>query len=103
MLKKAFRSVRLQLTQYVPDSGQEHTANGDEGFLVTTTSFDPTIAFSELRMLFGTKQSICDLNQKWFQIATGAGDPSGFHFAGALIIAGAASGPGNQILSRGED
>ena len=32
--------VRFLLGEYVPDSGQEHTTDGDNGFLVTAASLD---------------------------------------------------------------
>lgn len=37
--------VRLKLGKYVPDSGQEHTANGDDRFFVSASSFDSAVAF----------------------------------------------------------
>lgn len=38
------------LAEDVPDSGQEHPADGNDGFLVATTGFEATIAFGKLNV-----------------------------------------------------
>ena len=37
----------------MPDSGQDHTADGNDGFLVATACFYAPIAGSESRIFFG--------------------------------------------------
>ena len=75
--KKASRRVRHELGQDVPDSGQEHLAHSDNGFLVTTTSLDAAIAFSKFRMLSGMDERVGHLNQKRFQVRACTGNASG--------------------------
>ena len=38
--------VKLQLGQNDPDSGQEHTADSEDGFFVTTARLDAAITFT---------------------------------------------------------
>ena len=71
--KIAFICIRLKICQYVPDSGQEHTADGDDGFLVTTVGFDTAITICDLRMFLRFDQSICNMHQNWFKIGTSTG------------------------------
>lgn len=58
------RRIRLCLAKDVPDSGQEHPADRDNSFLVTTAGFELPVAFLELRMMLGLDQSVGDLNKK---------------------------------------
>ena len=91
--KKASRRVRHELGQDVPDSGQEHLAHSDNGFLVTTTSLDAAIAFSKFRMLSGMDERVGHLNQKRFQVRACTGNASGLDLFGALVVARAAARP----------
>ena len=77
----------------MPDSGQEHTADSDDGFLVAAACFYAAISAGYLGMLFRLDQSICNLYQNWFNIGTSTGNPGRFDLTIALVIAGAASGP----------
>ncbi len=77
----------------MPDSGQEHTADSDDGFLVTTACFYAAVAIGDFGMLFRFDQSICNLYQNWFNIGTSTGDPSRFDLTITLIIARTTSGP----------
>lgn len=61
--KEAIGRVRLQLGQYIPDSGQEHTAHGNDGFFVPTTGFDSAVTFPKLRVFFRANDGVGDLNQ----------------------------------------
>ena len=49
----AIRGVRFAFTEHVPDSGQEHAANGDDGFLVTAVRLDAAVANAEFRVILG--------------------------------------------------
>ena len=82
----------------MPDSGQEHTLDGDDGFLVTTVGFDTAVTFCNLRMFLRFDQSICNLHQNWFKIGTSTGNPSGLDLEIALIVTGITSCPGNKML-----
>ena len=58
--------IGLQLGEYVPDSGQEHTADSDNRFFVTTASLDSAIAFFAFRVLVRLDYSVSDLYQQRF-------------------------------------
>lgn len=96
--KKASRRVRHELGQDVPDSGQEHLAHSDNGFLVTTTSLDAAIAFSKFRMLSGMDERVGHLNQKRFQVRACTGNASGLNLCAALVIPWATASPRTQVL-----
>ena len=96
--KKASRRVRHELGQDVPDSGQEHLAHSDNGFLVTTTSLDAAIAFSKFRMLSGMDERVGHLNQKRFKVRACTGNASGLNLCAALVIPWATASPRTQVL-----
>ncbi len=60
------------------DSGQEHTADGNDSFFVATASFYMLVTGSKLRMFLRLDQSICNLRQNWFRIGTSTGNPGQF-------------------------
>ena len=72
----------------MPDSGQEHTADGDDGFFMPAMGFDTAITICDLRMFLRFDQSICNMQQNWLKIRTSTGNPSGFDLGIALIVAG---------------
>ena len=92
--KKALWGVGHELGEYVPDSGQKHTANGNNGFLVTTMGFDSAIAILEFRVLVRFDESIYHLNEERLDVGTGARDTSRFHLAATLVVSGTAASPG---------
>jgi hypothetical protein len=98
--KKALWGVGHELREYVPDSGQEHTANGNSSFLVTTMGFDSAIAILEFRVLVRFDKSIYHLNEERLDVGTGARDTSGFHLAATLVVAGTTTCPRAQMLGR---
>ena len=53
----------------VPDSGQEHPADGNNCLPVSTVSLDSAVAFSAFRMFIGSDDSVNNLYQQWFQEA----------------------------------
>lgn len=53
--------------EHIPDDGQEHAVNGDDGFLVTATSLDAAITYTKFRMIFGFNNGIGNLNEKRFK------------------------------------
>ena len=71
---KTIRRIRNALGKHVPDSGQEHAANGDDDFLVTATSLNTAITYTEFRMVFGFDNGVGDLNKKWFETRTSLGN-----------------------------
>ena len=95
VLRKSFRVVRLKLTQYIPDSGQEHLADSDDSLLMSLVRFAPVIPLFKFRVLFGFDKSIDNSDKKRFQITADAGEPPGFYFLIALAITRTAASPGN--------
>ncbi len=102
-LWEAVGSVRCLLAEYVPDSGQEHTADGDNGFFVPPPCFDAKVAYPKFRVLLGFDERVSDLHKEWFKICTGVRDSSGLDFSSALVISWAAARPGAEVLCGGED
>ena len=99
--KEASRRVRHELGQDVPDSGQEHLAHSDNGFLVTTTSLDAAIAFSKFRMHSGMDERVGHLNQKRFQVRACTGNASGLNICAALVILGQQPAQEHRFLAVG--
>lgn len=54
--KITFSGIRFAFGEYIPDSGQEHTAYSNNSFFMPTASLYPAIAFFEFRMFFGFQQ-----------------------------------------------
>ena len=91
--KKTNGCIRYELGEDVPDSGQEHLAYSDNGFLVSSAGLDPAVAFREFRMLLGVDESIGYLNQKRFEKRTCTGNARGFDFSATLVISWTAASP----------
>ena len=81
------------LFENVPDSGQEHPANRDDGFLVSPASLDAAVPFAEFRMLLGFHEGIGHLDKKRLQVSTGTGNSRAFHLAAALVVPWTAASP----------
>ena len=96
----ALRGVRFELREYVPYSGEDHTANSDNGFLVTATSLYSTVTFLEFRVFVGFNNSVSELNQERFEINTSARDTSRLRFSTAFVIARTAASPRAEVLRR---
>ena len=60
---KAIRGIGFAFAEHVPDSGQEHAANGDDGFLVTAVSLDAAVANTELGVILGFNDSVGNLDK----------------------------------------
>ena len=85
------------------DSGQDHTTDSNDGFLVTTACFDMLVARGVFRMFPCFEQSIYILQQNWFKIRSTMGNPGGFDFAVAFLSTGATNSPGDNGGGGGED
>ena len=101
--EKAVWRIRLELGEDVPDSGQEHSADGDDGFLVAAASLQTAVAFLELRVLFRVDDSVGDLNEERLEEGPGTGDAGRFDLEAALVIAGTAAGPRSEMLGGGKN
>ena len=82
----------------VPDSGQEHLANGDDGFLVTPVRLDAAITLDKFRVILGIDESVSDLNKKRLQAAARLGNTGRLDMLGASVVSGTAASPGNEML-----
>ena len=100
--EKTVRRVRLELGENVPDSGQEHSADGDDGLLVAAASLQAAVAFLELRVLVRVDDSVGNLNEERLEEGAGTRDAGGFDLKAALVVAWTASGPGSEMLGGGE-
>ena len=87
----------------MPDSGQGHTADGDNGFLVSATCFYAAVTVRKFRTFLGFDQSICNLHQNWFKVGTRTENSSGIDSETALVIAGTVSRPREEVFDCGED
>ena len=74
------------LAQDVPDSGQEHLANGDDGFLGATMSLDTPVADTELGVILGTNHCVRDLDEEGLQIRPRLGDTGRLDGAIAFVV-----------------
>lgn len=83
---------------HMPDSGHEHAADGNDGFLVATAGFQSSITDQKFGTVFFADHSVGDLDEQRFQIAAGLRDPGAFHMTGTLVVAGADAGPGTEVL-----
>ena len=98
----AIRGIRFAFANHVPDSGQEHAANGDDGFLVTPASLDAAVTNAELGVIFRPNHSIGNLDKNRLEISSRFGDTGRLDVFSALVISGAATRPGDEILDRRE-
>ena len=98
--KKTLGRIGHQLGKYVPDSGQEHTADGDDGFLVTTADLNPAITLFAFRVLIRYDDSICDLDQEWLEECASTRNPGRFTLATTLVVAGTTASPRGKVLRR---
>ncbi len=64
----ALSRVRFALVEDVPDSGQEHFANGDDSFLMSSASLDPAIAFFAFGVFIRSDDGIGNLYKQRLQI-----------------------------------
>ena len=79
--------IGFAFAKHVPDSGQEHAANGDDGFFVAAMSLDAAVANAEFGVILGFNDGVGDLDKNRFQVGTRL---DGFI---AFIISGAATRP----------
>ena len=90
--------IDLASGKNVPDSGQEHLANGDDGFLVTPMRLDAAITLDKFRVILGIDESVSDLNKKRFQATARLGNTGRLDMFGASVVSGTAASPGNEML-----
>ena len=96
--KKTNWGIRNELSQDVPDSGQEHLAHSDDGFLVTTSGLDAAIALTKFRMFFRMNESIGNLNQKGFEVRASTGNACRLNLTAALVIPWTAASPRAKVF-----
>ena len=94
---KAIWGIGFAFGEHVPDSGQEHAANGDDGFLVTAVRLDAAVANAEFRVILGFNDSVGDLDKNRLQVGTRFGDTGGLDGFTALVISGSVT---LQVFSR---
>ena len=85
--------IGFAFAKHVPDSGQEHAANGDDGFLVTAVSLDAAVANAEFGVILGINDSVGDLDKSRLQARARSRDARGLDGFITLVISGAAARP----------
>lgn len=78
--------IRFMLAQDVPDSGQEHLANGDDGFLVATMNLNTPVADTEFGVILGSNHCVGDLDKDGFKVRPRLGDTGRFDGAIAFVV-----------------
>ena len=61
-----FRIVRFVFLEDVVDGGQQHSGNGDDGFLVASTLFESEVAITDFRELLSFNGGKSTLNKQRF-------------------------------------
>ena len=99
--REAIGGIGFAFADHVPNSGQEHAANGDNGFLVAAVSLDAAVTDAEFGVILGFNDSVGDLDKNRLQVGTRFGDAGGLDGFIALVISGAATRPRDDILDEG--
>ena len=89
-----FRIVRLIFLEYVVNSRQEHSSNGDDCFLVATAFLESKVAIADFWEFFGTNRIEGALNKQRFDVGSGPTDSGGFLLTGTLVVLRRKPGPG---------
>lgn len=73
--------VRLVLLEHVVDSREQHSGDGNNGFLVSSALFESKIMITYFRELLDTNGTKSALNEQRFDVGTGSADfSSSRHF-----------------------
>ena len=97
-----FRIVRFVFLEDVVDGGQQHSGNGDDGFLVASTLFECNIAISDFRELPSTDSTKGTLNKKRLDVGSSPTDSGSFLLPGTLVVLRHKTSPGAEMLRGGE-
>ena len=97
-----FRIVRFVFLEDVVDGGQQHSGNGDDGFLVASTLFECNIAISDFRELPSTDSTKGTLNKKQLDVGSSPTDSGSFLLPGTLVVLRHKTSPGAEMLRGGE-
>ena len=65
---------------------------------MSASGLQPAVACFAFGILVGLDHSVGNLNENGLEVRSGPGNAGRFHFTAALVIAGAAACPGNQML-----
>lgn len=97
-----FWVVRLVLFENVVDGSQQHSGDGDDGFLVTPALFESKIAVADFWELFGSNSVESALNEQRLDVGSGTADPGGFLLPGTLVVLRRKPRPGAKMLRGGK-
>src|SRR5699024_2908287 len=95
------RIVGFTLFEHVVDCCQQHSGNGDDGFLVPSTFLESKIAVTNFRELLGTNRTKSTLYQQGFDISSGSADSGSFLLSGTLVVLRRKTSPGAKMLRGG--
>ena len=84
--------------QQIVDSGEQHSANGNDCFLVSPTLFKGEIAITDLGKLFGPNRTKSVLYEQRLDAGPGPADPGGFLLPGTFIVPRRKPSPGAKVF-----
>ena len=80
------RIVRFIFLEHVVNGGEQHSGNGNNGFLVSPAFLEREIAVADFRELLGTNRIEGALHKQRLDVGSGPADSGGFLLPCALIV-----------------
>lgn len=93
-----FWIIWLIFLQHIVDSGEQHSGNGNDCFLVSPTLFKGEIAITDLGKLLGPNRTKSALYEQQLDVGPGPADPGGFLLPGTFIVLRRKSSPRAKVL-----
>jgi len=81
-----FWIIWLIFLQHIVDSGEQHSGNGNDCFLVSPTLFKGEISITDLGKLLSPNRIKSALYEQRLDVASGPADPGGFLLPGTFIV-----------------
>lgn len=89
-----FGIVRFIFLEHIVDDREQHSGNGNNGFLVSSALFESHIAITDFRELLGTDSTKSTLNKQRFDVSSSSTDSGGFLLSGTLVVLRRKTSPG---------
>ena len=84
--------------EHVVDSSQYHPSDGDDGSFLPPTARDVFILDFVVGLAGAFYGCMSNLDEHWFDVDSGAGNPDGFFLASRLVVARRQSSPAAKSL-----
>lgn len=81
-----FWIIWLIFLQHIVDSGEQHSGNGNDCFLVSPTLFKGEISITDLGKLLSPNRIKSALYEQRLDVASGPADPGGSLLPGTFIV-----------------